>query len=343
MAKKVILADMHTHLNEKKIKPKDWWNAVLEKKLSIIAITEHAEYKPETAYRKLKAIQPKEIILIPGMEAKTSAGHLLIYGKNDEIYKLKKLQKINVKIEDALKIIKENNLTASFAHPYGYKTDSTCLVIGEKKTKKLLKKFHTGTEYYNGMLGSANGLMFGSVWVKRFYTLFNFLDSNRATRILTLNKSTKIKTQLEQLAIETLNRVRKAMTFSQNADFITVGSDAHYPHTIGSSVIQLKNKPKNEEEFLEKIRKKEIIGAGPNVYLKEPIEHLPRKELLEGLKYMTQKQIQKKINTKKLRKTITKKIIKQVKPKINGKTIKNLAKKLPGRKIVIKLKKKVLS
>jgi hypothetical protein len=227
MAEKIILADMHTHLNEKKIKPKDYWNSVIEKNLSVIAITEHAEYKPQTAYKKLKATQPKGIILIPGMEAKTTAGHLLVYGKDENIYKIKKLQKINVKIEEALKVVKENNLLASFAHPYGYKSDSTCLILGEEKTKKLIKKFHTGTEYYNGMLGSANGLIFGSVWVKRFYTLFNFLDKNRATRILTLNGSTKIKTQLEQLAIETLNRVRKAMTFSENADFITVGSDAH--------------------------------------------------------------------------------------------------------------------
>jgi hypothetical protein len=90
------------------------------------------------------------------------------------------------------------------------------------------------------------------------------------------------------------------------------------------------------------IKKRDIIWGGPNVYLNEPIEHLPRKELLEGLKYMTQKQIQKKINPKKLRKVITKKIIKQVKPKINAKTLKGLAKKLPGRKIVIKIKKKVL-
>lgn len=332
MSKKVFLVDLHTHLNEKKIKPKDWWKAAQEKELCAIAITEHVEYNPELAYKKLKLVQPKGIILLPGMEAKTTAGHLLIYGKDESIYRIQKLQKVNLNIEEALKIIKKNNLIASFAHPYGYKTDSTCLIIGENKTKKLLKKYKIGTEYYNGMLGSANGLVFGSKWIKGFYKIFSIIDKSKATRILTLNSSTKIKTQLENIALETLDRVRKAIIFSENAAYITVGSDAHYPRTIGSSVIQLKKQPKNENELIRIIKKKEIIWAGPNVFSKNPVDHLKRKELLEGVKYIT---------TKKIKKVVTKKIIKKVKPKISGKTIKGITTKISGKKIVFNIKKKI--
>ena len=139
MNKKIFLVDLHTHINEKKIKPKDWWMAVKEKGLCAVAVTEHVEYNPELGYKKLKAIQPEGIILLPGMEAKTSAGHLLIYGKDESIYKIPKLQKPNLPIKEALKLIKKNDLIASFAHPYGYKTDSTCLILGEKETKKLFQ------------------------------------------------------------------------------------------------------------------------------------------------------------------------------------------------------------
>ncbi|NMA44760.1 MAG: hypothetical protein GX950_03055 [Candidatus Diapherotrites archaeon] len=340
MTKKHYLVDLHTHLNEKKIKPKDWWKAVKEKKLCGVAITEHVEYDPELAYKKLKSIQPRGVILLPGMEAKTTAGHLLIYGTNESIYKIPKLQNINLPIEEALKIIKKNNLTASFAHPYGYKTDSTCLIIGEKKTKQLLKKYKIGTEYYNGMLGSANGLVFGSKWIKRFYAFFNIIDKRQTTRILTLNSSTKIKTQLENIALETLDRVRKAIIFSENAAYITVGSDAHYPRTIGSSVIQLKKQPKNEAELIQMIKKKEILWAGPNVFTTTPVDHLKRKELLEGVKYIATHKIKKTIKPKKLKKP-TKKKIEKIKQKINTKSIKKITKKIPGKKIVFNLKKKI--
>lgn len=341
MKKEIFLVDLHTHLNEKKIKPKDWWRAVEEKKLCAVAVTEHVEYNPALAYKKLKAIQPEGIVLLPGMEAKTTAGHLLVYGKDESIYKIPKLQKIDLPIKEALEIIKKNNLIASFAHPYGYKTDSTCLILGETETKKILKKYKIGTEYYNGMLGSANGLVFGSKWIKGFYTIFSIIDKSQATRILTLNSSTKIKTQLENIALETLDRVRKAIIFSENATYITVGSDAHYPRTIGSSVIQLKKQPKNETELIQMIKRKEILWAGPNVFAKNPVDHLKRKELLEGMKYITTNKIKKTINSKKIRKVVTKKIIKKVKPKISAKAIKGITRKIPGKKIVFNLKKKI--
>ncbi|MFA6268242.1 MAG: hypothetical protein WC652_00345, partial [archaeon] len=179
-----ILADMHTHLNEKKLKPKDYWVGVKKRKLAVVAITEHSYCKPKEAYLKLKNTQPPGILLIPGMEAKTSAGDLLIYGENEELYNLPQLQQKNAPIKKVLQIIKENNLTASFAHPYGYKLDSVCVVLGESQTLKLIQEYGVGTEYYNGMLASANELMFGRSWVKKVYNLFNFVNTNRATHAL---------------------------------------------------------------------------------------------------------------------------------------------------------------
>jgi hypothetical protein len=318
---KRILADMHTHLNEKKINPKDWWKEVIKKKLSIIAITEHVEYNPKDAYQKLKESKPKKIILIPGMEAKTTAGHLLIYGTSEKVYDIPKLQKVNIPIEEALIIIKENNLVAGFAHPYGYKTDSAINQLGEKEAKRLMKKYSIGSEYYNGMLGSANGFVFGTEWVKKLYNFFDFMEKNKASkRIKLVNKSKKIKKTLEQISTETLDRVRKGILFGQNATYITAGSDAHYPRVIGSAVIELKKSPKNEKAFLEAIRKKQINWAGPNIYSKDPVDKLKKKELLEGLKYVTKKRFKKKLSKKRMPKSMKKKA-RTLKQKIKNKRI----------------------
>ncbi|MBT4192660.1 MAG: hypothetical protein HOE11_05105, partial [Candidatus Diapherotrites archaeon] len=153
------LADLHTHLNEKNIDARDWWGGVKKRKLSVIAITEHTEHDSRNAYEKVLALKPDNIILIPGMEAKTSAGHVIILGEDISIYDIPRLQVHNVPIEEALQIVNDNNLVASFAHPYGYKTDATCSVLGEKKSLQLLKKYKVGAEYYNGMLGSANNFV----------------------------------------------------------------------------------------------------------------------------------------------------------------------------------------
>ncbi len=308
MKQKPILADLHTHLNEKKVKPREWWNAAKKKKLSVIAITEHSYYEPREAYKKLKAIQPKGIILIPGVEAKTSAGDLLVYGSDESIYDVKEILTKGVHIEKALKAVKENNLTASFAHPYGFKLDSVCEALGEKDAAELVKKYSTGAEYYNGMLASANHLLFGRKIVKKFYGLLDFMDHNRATSGLKINKPTHwTKEKLENIALETVERVRQGMLFSQKARFITVGSDAHYPRSIGSSVIELKKMPKNEKEFLKMLQNKEIKWAGPNIYSQNPVDQVGRKEIIEGIMYLTKKKILKKPKIK---------IVKKIKQKI---------------------------
>ena len=340
--KNPVLADMHTHLNEKKIKAKEYWKNVLQKKLTVIAITEHSNYKPGEAYTKLKATQPKGVILIPGLEAKTSAGDLLLFGENETLYSIKELQKMNVNIEKALKIATENNLLISFAHPFGYKSDSVCEVIGEKKTKQLLKKYKIGTEYYNGMLASANQLLFGRGIAKRFYGVLEFVERNRATNTLHLNKTTNNqKAKLEKLAIETLNRVKKGMLFSTNASFVTVGSDAHYPGAIGSSIIELKKKPKNEKEFLQMIRTKQTLWKGPNIYSKTPVDIIGKKEMVEGLTYLAKKNVLKKrkipIASKISRKISLGKRIKTIKRITKKANLSKIRKKMPKFKIKNKL------
>jgi predicted metal-dependent phosphoesterase TrpH len=294
-AKKPLLADMHTHLNEKKVKPKDWWKFAKQRKLTAIAITEHPNYKPREAYQKLKAIQPKGILLIPGIETKTSAGDILMFGEDETIYYLPKIQQMNVPVEEALKVAKENNLLVSFAHPFGYKYDSACEVIGEEETRRLIKKYNTGIEYYNGMLASANELLFGRKWIKGIYKALEFVEKNKATNALRISKTTANTTKkMEKLAIDTLQRVQKGMIFSKNASFVTVGSDAHYPQAIGTSIIELKRKPKNEKEFLEIIRNGEVNWKGPNIYSKNPVDVIGRKEMLEGLTYLAKKKVLKK-------------------------------------------------
>ena len=345
--KKPILADMHTHLNEKKIKPADWWKQVKQKKLSVVAITEHSNYKPREAYLKLKNTQPKGVILIPGMEAKTSAGDLLLYGTDERIYDLLKLQKTGIKIEEALEIANKHNLLVSFAHPYGYKLDSACEVLGEEKVEELLKKYKIGTEYYNGMLASANQLLFGRNWAKSFYGILSFVEKNRATSALRINRTTNpTKEKIEKLAIETLGRVQKGMMFSKKASFVTVGSDAHYPRSIGSSIVELKRKPTDEKEFLEIIRKKETLWKGPNIYSKNPIDIIGKKEMIEGLSYLTRKKasgkrkvgIARKISRKmRLSKRI--KTIKRISNKANIAKIKAKMPKLRIKKRFNKLKK----
>jgi len=318
---KQILVDLHTHLNEKHVDPKKWWEAAINKKLSVIAITEHVEYNPQTAYEKLFQTKPENIILIPGMECKTSAGHLLVFGRDKSVYEIKDLQKVNIPIEKALTIVNENNLIASFAHPYGYKGDSTTNQLGEKETKRLMKKYKIGCEYYNGMLGSANGFIFGTEWVKKLYNFFDFISkSKKAKKIGLHNKSANIKSKLEIISLETFQRVRKGMLLGQDTEYITVGSDAHYPRVIGTAVLELKKMPKDENDFLKMLRKKEILWAGPNIYSDVPVDKLKKKELLEGLKYVTKNKIKKRLKKRKVSKNI-KKRAKSLKQKIKNKKL----------------------
>ncbi len=345
--KQRILADMHTHLNEKKIKPQAWWSTVKEKKLSIIAITEHSNYKPKEAYLKLKETQPEGIILIAGMEARTSAGDLLVFCENERLYDILELQEKEIDIEKALKLANENNLLVSFPHPFGYKSDSTCEVIGEEKTKQLLKKFGVGIEYYNGMLASANELLFGRKFTKGIYGALNFAQKNKATKALFIDKTiTFPRKKIEALAESTIEKVRKGMLLGEEANFVTVGSDAHYPTAIGTAIIEMKRKPKNEKEFLQMIKNKETLWKGPNIYSRTPVDVIGKKEMFEGLTYLAKKNVfkkrdlGKKINKKWLSKRI--KTIKRITRKQNIAKIGQKIRKIRIKKEILNLKDKLV-
>ncbi|MCX6801257.1 MAG: hypothetical protein NTZ73_03645 [Candidatus Diapherotrites archaeon] len=330
-SQKPILADMHTHLLEKRVNPKKWWAAAKKRELSAVAITEHGEKKPRIAYLKLLKNKPEEIILVPGLEAKTKIGHVLVYGKDESVYWPKELQKKNIPITKVLEIAKKNGFLVSISHPYGYRLDSACGIIGEKKVKKLLKENDIGVEYYNGMLGSANDFIFRAKWARKLYNFLDFAEKNRVFKSLRLAKrSGRTKKSLEKISIETLGRVRKAVMLSQHAKFITVGSDAHYPKNIGSAIVQLKRKPKNAGTFLQMIKRNEIILAGPNFYLAKPVDELKKKELFEGLKYITQGKIGG-IGKAKIVRKITKKVS-GGKRKIAGR-IKKIRKARIGKKL----------
>ncbi len=333
MSQKKILADLHTHLNEKKVKPREWWAGVRNRKLSVVAITEHPQYDPLDAYLQLKATKPKWILLIPGIEVRTNAGDLLVYGEDERIYDVREFLKKDIAVEKALKKVKELKLTASFAHPYGYKHDSVCEVIGEKKAKALIKKYKLGTEYYNGMLGSASYLVFGGKAVKRFYSLVAFVERNKLSKVLHVSKGgAKAKTRLDKMAVNAVGRIQKPILFSKNAYFITVGSDAHYPKALGSGVIELKKMPKNTGEFLSMLKNKKTLWAGPNIYSKNPVDKIGRKEILGGLGYLTKKSI-----ARKSKKGLKRKIGRKIGLGERIKTIKRITKRVKLRKIRTKL------
>jgi histidinol phosphatase-like PHP family hydrolase len=345
--KEHILADLHTHLNEKKINPEAWWNAAKEKKLSVIAITEHSNYKPKEAYLKLKNTKPEEIMLIAGMEAKTNAGDLLLFCENEKIYDVLELQKKEVNIEKALKLAKENNLVASFPHPYGYKLDSVCEVMGEEKTKQLIKKFNIGIEYYNGMLASANELLFGRKFTNGLFKALSFVEENKATKALRINKTTNFpRKKLESLAKNTLEKVRKGMLLGEKSKFVTVGSDAHYPTAIGTAIIELKRMPKDEKDFLNMIQKKETLWKGPNIYSNTPVDIIGKKEMFEGLTYLAKKTVFKKRTFPKKvgKKWISKRIktIKRITKKQNIAKIGQKIKKIRIKKKILNLKNKLV-
>jgi len=258
-----------------------------------------------------------------------------LFGEDETIYYLPKIQQMNVPIEEALKVAVENNLLISFPHPFGYKYDSACEVIGEKETKRLIKKYNTGTEYYNGMLASANELVFGRKWVKGVYKALEFVGENRATSALRINKTTANTTKkMEKLAISTLARVRKGMLFSKNAAFVTVGSDAHYPQAIGTAIIELKKKPKNEKDFLDMIKNNKVNWKGPNIYSKTPVDVIGKKEMLEGLTYLAKKNV-----LKKRKMPIAGKIRRKMRLGKRIKTIKRISNKASLKKIRQKIRK----
>lgn len=290
-----INADLHTHLLEKKTNPSKYWQAAEKACLDVIAITEHVEYNPKKAYLDLLEKKPKQIMLIPGMELFTSAGHVVALGKGPEIYDIPELQKVGVDIEKAYKIARDNGIVLSFSHPWGFDYDSVVYRAGLQKLRHYSVHGDIGIEAYNGMIGELAESLMKSKWVKKPIGFFAFLEKNRIVRTIGAGKiMSVINKKLNKQAANIVQRNLNAMEFGEEAKFITAGSDAHSANRIGCGIIRLKvNAEKiTAENFLEALKdKKNVFWAGPpsfevseGVFAKRR-GGVKKMEVLAGLKY----------------------------------------------------------
>src|SRR3989344_5171258 len=81
--------DLHNHLNEKKLDVREFWKKVVERKIDVIASTEHSNHNPREAFLKLLKTKPKNKILVPGIELDTIIGHVLVYGSDERVFDFK--------------------------------------------------------------------------------------------------------------------------------------------------------------------------------------------------------------------------------------------------------------
>ncbi|MFH1239669.1 MAG: PHP-associated domain-containing protein [Candidatus Diapherotrites archaeon] len=290
-----VTFDLHTHLNEKKINPVDYWNAVKLKGLDAVAITEHAQFEPEDAYLKLAEEQPQNIALIPGIELNTNMGHVVAYGKDRKIYEIDEYLEWNLKIDTAIEIAKEKEILLSVVHPWSLSYDSAAYIYGERKLRKIIREHGLGVEIYNGMIGQLSNFIYDTNWIKKPMNFFEFIEKNRITKKMRLSKiGAKLKDKLNEKGEEVLQRCANAIELGSVASFVTAGSDAHFPERIGSGIIKMKwvNKTLNPENVLQSLRKKsDVVWFGPYVKENENGEFekldisLTRTEVIQGVKY----------------------------------------------------------
>ncbi len=294
----VLTADLHTHLNEKKTNPKKYWLAAEKSSLDAIAITEHIEYDPKSAFEKLEETKPKGILLIPGMEMFTSHGHVLAYGETNEIYDVEELRKKGISMEDAHKAAKKNKVVLSFAHPWGYDHDSVVYRAGINELRKYSKKKGVGVEAYNGMIGELAESVLKSGWVRKPLNLFGALERNRFARGTGVGKIFEnLKKKADKRAVDLVYRSSNAAEFGEEACFVTAGSDAHSAERIGCGIIKLRSRQKNPDEksFLRTLQdKSNVLWTGPFFTEKgNSIEKkkmgVTKKEVFSGLKYITKR------------------------------------------------------
>lgn len=296
-----ISMDLHTHLLERKVKPRHYWEAVLEKGLDVVAITEHAELKPRLAFERLATTKPENVVLIPGMELETSAGHVLAYGKNEEIFEIPELQKKGIHIKRVLELAKQNGLLLSFAHPWGFSKDSSYYKLGLKKLTKVIRDNGLGVEVFNGMIWSLSEFVYSSDWIRKPINFFDFLEKNIVSRKIRLSVlGAKARKKLSTKAWEVVTRNAYAIELGKHARFITAGSDAHNADRIGSGILMMRvDWPcDNVEKALQVLQEKErVVWSGPFVVETAPgkLEKMPgslrRGEIFSGIRYATAKKI----------------------------------------------------
>ncbi len=293
----VLTIDLHTHLLEMGVKPKDFWKAARERGLDAVAITEHVEEDPVLAYYKLVGEKPKGILLIPGMELNTSIGHVIALGSSPKIYEEPGFLKVGLGIEKALKLAKKHGVLLSVAHPWGFGHDSASYIIGEKRLEKFVEENRIGVETFNGMIGHIENLVFGTNWVKRPLNFFDFLEKNRIAKKTRLDRvGTRLKEKLGSKSKEAIERCVKPVELGKKAAFVTAGSDAHYPNRIGSGVLKLNVEAEeiDNRAVLDALLKKDnVVWAGPGIEETESGELRlvsgppSKKEVILGLKYAT--------------------------------------------------------
>ncbi|MFH1752105.1 MAG: hypothetical protein ABH821_04175 [archaeon] len=291
----VLTLDLHNHLNEKKMNSLEFWKKVKQRKIDVIASTEHSCYNPKEAFEKLLKTKPKDKILIPGIELDTSIGHVLAYGFDDSIFDFQEFFGEKVDFKKVLKTAKENNIILSIAHPWGFSYDSAAYILGAEKLRQLIRKEDIGVETYTGIIGYLSYFVYESKWIKKPLSLFEFLERNRLTRYTGLSRiGKKLKKKLESKQTEVSMRCASAIELGKEAKFNTAGSDTHTLNRIGTGVLKIKfpkNLHLNNKNVLTELKKKKIIWSGPlhkqsstGTYYK-PSYALTKKELFEGVKY----------------------------------------------------------
>ncbi|MDD5163622.1 MAG: hypothetical protein PHD95_05455 [Candidatus ainarchaeum sp.] len=306
MAEKVFTADLHTHLLEKKVRPRDFWANVIARKIDVVAITEHAEFNPEKAFEALLETKPKNVLLIPGIEMNSSIGHVLVFAPDEKVFGFPELLEKRVKIEKIVSIAKKNGFLVSIAHPWGFSYDSAAFIAGEKRLEKIVLENRIGVEAFNGMVGQVGNFVYNTNWVKRPLNFFEKLENNKVAKKIRLSKiGAKARKKIDEKSREVIERTAKPIILGNKAAFMTAGSDAHYATRIGAGIMKMRlEEGIGNEDFLGALSKKTgIEWIGPLTKERNGIMEfakLPKKriEALQALKYATKTWIMKKTRLK---------------------------------------------
>jgi hypothetical protein len=306
---RIITLDLHTHLVEKKVKAADYWRRVAEVKLDAVAICEHSELSAEKAYRVLEKGKKGSALLIPGIEVNTGKGHILAYSADAGIYGIQELQETPVDIGVLLDSAKDNNLLLSIAHPRGFDYDSLGYSIGAEELEEFVLREFIGVEMYNGMMGYLSNFIYDSGWIKRPVNFLDFLEKNRVAGKTGINRlGRKLKSSIDRKRWEVVARNSGAVELGSIAKFVTAGSDAHSADRIGSGIMKIRTGLQEPDagDMLEEILKKDnVIWSGPPVrevgegMYERVIEPLTKKEIMQGLKYITTRIISKKVRKRR--------------------------------------------
>lgn len=311
MEKRIITVDMHTHLLEKKVKLKNYWKRVDEVGLDAVAICEHSEIGAKKAYEALLNDKRSNAVLIAGTEINTNKGHVLALCEDDNVYSIPLLKKKEIDLFGLIDAAKENNLLLSISHPWGFDYDSLGYILGAREIEELVRKEFIGVEIYNGMIGYLSNFIYDSGWIKRPVNFIDFIEKNRVIRKTGIDRlGSRLRKGIDRKRMEVIGRNAKAVELGSIAKFVTAGSDAHSADRIGTGIMKIKfgDSELTARTVLEAMLKKDnVIWSGPLVkevsdgMYEKVREPLKRKEILQGITYITKSIIKRKIRRKKPR------------------------------------------